>query len=889
MGELPRGTVTFLFTDIEGSTARWEQDKQAMAAAVDDHLVLLREVIAAHEGVLFKVIGDAVQAAFPSAPDAVAAAVSAQRALLTRSAPGVDPLRVRMALHAGEARPDERGDYRAAPLNRLSRLLASAYGGQVLISQTVQQLLRGSLPPGIALRDLGEHRLRDLLESERIFQVVHQELPAAFPPLRTLDNRPTNLPHPPTALIGREADLAAALRLLTTEGVRLLTLTGPGGTGKTRLAIAIGAATLDHYPDGVFFVDLAALTDPTLVVPTVASTIGVREIGGEPMLETLIQFLAPKRLLLVLDNCEQVLAAGRDVAALLAASPGLAILATSRAALHVRGEHDFPLDPLHVPAAGQILGVEALARVPAVALFVALATASQPNFAITPANAATLAEICRHLDGLPLAIELAAARSRALPPAALLARLRQRLPLLTGGSRDLPARQRTMRDAIAWSYDLLAPQDQALFRRQAVFAGGFTLAAAEAVAGPEDEPAVLDGIAALVEQSLLRAVPSTSDDPRYQMLEVVREYALERLQAAGEVDAVRARHAAHFLRWTAGGERPPQPFQPAMRLMPFLADRDNLGLALIWFDEHGDIDALLRLSIVLGALDFAPGRYREALQRLEHALARAADTVSAARVLALAIVTVMALYQGDFVGAERYSNTGVAQAQELGDPLLIGEVLTFAGLVRYRQGAYVEAEAELEAASPILQRLADQQVEAVPIAGVALLVFGDIALAQGQLARAQQRYEEASDRFRTIDDSWRLADAQAGLGGVGYCAGDLARAAKVYGENLKLAQGMGYTMIVASTLLGLAGVAAESGQPEAGARLLGAAEGIAASLGSPIYPRDQPVRDRGVAALVAALGPDRLAAERDAGRAMAVEEAIADGLAAAHAVATPSR
>ena len=373
------------------------------------------------------------------------------------------------------------------------------------------------------------------------------------------------------------------------------------------------------------------------------------------------------------------------------------------------------------------------------------------------------------------------------------------------------------------------------------------------------------------------------------MLEDVREYAFERLQTAGEVDMARARHAAHFLRWTAGGEQPPQPFQPPQRLMPFLADRDNLSLALTWCDEQGDIEALLRLSIVLGALDFEPGRFSEALPRLEHALARSVGTVSAARVLALAIATVMAVYQGDFGGAERYSDEGVAQSQELGDPLLIGEALTFAGLVRYRQGAYVAAEAELEAASPILQRLADQQAEAVPIAGVALLVSGDIALAQGQLARAQQRYAEASDRFRAIDDSWRLGDAQAGLGGVSYCAGDLVRAAMVYGENLKLAQGMGYTMIVASTLLGLAGVAAESGRPEAGARLLGAAEGIAASLGSPIYPRDRPVRDRGVAALVAALGPDRLAAARDAGRATVVEAAIADALAAANAVVTPSR
>ena len=342
MATLPSGTVTFLFTDIEGSAARWERDRTATAADVDRHFALLRGAIERHGGVLFKVVGDAGQAAFPSAPEAVAAAAEAQRALLDAAwSPVCGPLRVRMALHAGEAVPRD-GDYLAAPLNRLARLLAAGHGTQILLTAVVERLVAENLPAGTSLRPLGSHRLRDLLEPQAVFQLVAPGLPDRFPPLRGVSGHPTNLPHPPTALIGRDADLEGVLRLLATEGVRLITLTGPGGTGKTRLAIAIGTAALDHYPDGVFFVDLAALTDPTLVVPTVASTIGVREVGDEPMLETLVQFLAPKRLLLVLDNCEQVLAAGRDVAALLAASPELAVLATSRAALHLRGNATFP-------------------------------------------------------------------------------------------------------------------------------------------------------------------------------------------------------------------------------------------------------------------------------------------------------------------------------------------------------------------------------------------------------------------------------------------------------------------------------------------------------------------------------------------------------------------
>ena len=378
----------------------------------------------------------------------------------------------------------------------------------------------------------------------------------------------------------------------STTGARLVTLTGPGGTGKTRLALEIGAEALDRYPDGVFFVDLSPLTDPALVVPTIAATLGVREVVGQPLLETLSGFLTDKRLLLLLDNCERVLAAAPDVAALLAASPTVSILATSRAALHIRGEREFPLLPLPLPAADRLPPLEELAQVPAVALFVELAAASQPDFALTADNAAAVAAICRRLDGLPLAIELAAARMKVLPPAALLARLEQRLPLLTGGGRDLPARQRTMRDAIAWSYDLLAPEEQALFRRLAVFAGGFTLDAAEAVAAPGAALPVLDGVVALVEQSLLRQMPGLDDEPRYQMLETVREFGLERLAAAGEADEVRQRHARHFLMLAERRVHGMQLFMDLESLTRVAPEQDNVRLALAWFDDHGEIDGV---------------------------------------------------------------------------------------------------------------------------------------------------------------------------------------------------------------------------------------------------------------------------------------------------------
>jgi class 3 adenylate cyclase len=418
MPDLPSGTVTFLFTDIESSTERWERDRTAMANAVERHLALLRQAIETHDDVPFKVVGDAVQAAFATAPQAVTAALSALRALIAEDWGALDPIRVRMALHAGEAEPDERGDYLAPALNRLSQLLTTGHGGQVLLSHAVQQLARDVLPEGCSLRDLGEHRLRDLLEPERVFQLLHPDLPGDFPPLRSLDARPHNLPRQPTPFLGREREVVEVVQMPRDDHVRLLTLTGTGGSGKTRLALQAAAEALDAFPDGVSVVPLASLTDPALIPSAVAQALGVPEQGGRPVVEVLCDHLVGKQFLLVLDNCEHLLAPMADlVAHLLAASSTLTMLATSRAPLRLRAEREWVVPPLALPRRPPPPPTaEQLSPYAAVRLFVERAQAVRPTFVVDNASAPAVAEICWRLDGLPLAIELAAAARPPISP-----------------------------------------------------------------------------------------------------------------------------------------------------------------------------------------------------------------------------------------------------------------------------------------------------------------------------------------------------------------------------------------------------------------------------------------------------------------------------------------
>jgi predicted ATPase/class 3 adenylate cyclase/DNA-binding CsgD family transcriptional regulator len=875
MPDLPSGTVTFLFTDIEGSTALWEQDRAAMAKVVDRHLTLLRTAIEAHGGVLYKTVGDAVQAAFPSAPGAVAAAIAAQRALQTEPWPDPPgPLSVRMALHAGEAVPRD-GDYLAAPLNRLARLLAAGHGTQIVLTEVVERLVEGALPAGVSLRPLGTHHLRDLYEPEEVFQVVASGLPDQFPPLLSVPRHPTNLTIPPTALIGRMEEMAAVLQLLESGVARLVTLTGPGGTGKTRLAMEIGARALDRYPDGVFFIDLTALIDPSLVVPTIAATLGVREAVGQLLLQTLSGYLAAKRILLLLDNCEQVLAAAADVATLLAASPGLAILATSRAALHIRGEHEFPLLPLPLPAVDRLPSLDVLALVPAVALFVDRASASLPAFALTSENALAVAGICRRLDGLPLAIELAAARVKALPPAALLTRLEQRLPLLTGGGRDLPARQRTMRDAIAWSYDLLSPEEQALFRRLAVFAGGFTLEAAEAVAGAEVEGDVLDGVVALIEQSLLRSIPGLDGEPRYQMLETVREFTLDRLDESGEAEAIRERHAAFVLAFTEA-VGPGLYGADVVSMTRQAAELPNLQAAAAWALDRGRADIVLRLATAAHVFLYLRGNPNEAERWLDRALAMPGSVEPATRGDALYAAAALARLRGDLERAATLANEALALARATGDAVRTGQAFSLLGSTAEWAGAFAAAVASYEKGLAALGSVAGPKAE-----DLRALLTGNIADAQlwgGAAERACPLAEAALRHWRVIGSDYGVAQGLQTLAAAASLTGDQAQAARRYDEVLALRVLLDDRPGIAGALGGIAGVAAAKGQLAQAARLLGSAAAIREASGvryGPHYIRGTQV----LADVQSRLDERAFRVAWDAGRALALEEAVAEARA----------
>ena len=845
MRDLPSGTVTFLFTDIAGSTQRWEHDAAVMRSLLTRHDALLGAAIDEHGGVVFKTVGDAFYAAFTNAPAALDAALAAQRALSAEDWGEGEPLRVRMALHTGSVEA-QNGDYFGRPLNRVARLLSAGHGGQTLVSGVTEELIRDGLPSGIALRDMGEARLKDLLRPEHIFQIVAPDLPNDFPPLKTLDTQRTNLPAQANMLVGREREAEEVIALLRRDDVRLVTLIGPGGTGKTRLGVQVAAECLDFFADGVFFIPLADVVDPTRVLSQIAETLGITERGGQPLAVRLPTALREQRMLLLLDNFEQVTGAGPAISQLLAAAPGLKALVTSRAALHVYGEREYPVPPLPLP--GRRATVERLMQSESVRLFVTRAQEVKADFALTPANAKAIADICARLDGLPLSIELAAAWIKLLTPQALLQRFTHTLQVLTGGARDLPARQRTLRGAIDWSYTTLGADEQAVFARMAVFAGGGTLTAIETICGaPHDlKIEIVDSLLSLADKSLLRHIEGREGEPRFAMLGTIREYALERLAERGELVAMRHARTMYYLAlaeeaephltgaaqgaWLARLEEEhdnvrasirnaleAEEYEAAVRLVAafwrFWSVRGYLTEGRHWMEQalaHAEgVPPLVRAKALdgLGALMRAQGEYAAAQQRYEESLAiRRGLDHQAGIAHSLSNLAGMARDQGDFEAARELYEECLAIRRATGDTEATTRTLINLGILAQRQGDYATARARYEESFAIGQREGYAQAVAH-----ALMNLGVVAQQQGDFAAARTHYEKSLAAGRAIGDTATVGFALNNLGAMAKQQGDLAAARAFYEQSLALRRELGDPRAIAFSLTNLGMIAGQQG------------------------------------------------------------------------------
>jgi predicted ATPase/class 3 adenylate cyclase len=912
MSNLPSGTVTILFTDIEGSTRLLQQLDEEYATLIAEHHQLLREASETHHGQVQGIEGDSFFVVFSGALEAIRAVVQAQRSLASHRWPkGVD-LRVRMGLHTGEPQVSELG-YVGLDVHRAARIAAAGHGGQVILSQTTHDLIEHDLPAGLTLQDLGEHRLKDLRQPKHLYQLVIEDLPSEFPPLKSLKvSVPNNLPIQLTSFVGREKEIREVRQSLSKH--RLVTLTGPGGSGKTRLSLQVATEMLESFQDGVFFVALAPITDPGLVSSTIAQSLGITETAGRSILDSLKDYLQGKALLLVLDNFEQVISAAALVAELLAAAGDHKILVTSREGLRVSGEHEYAVPPLELPSLTQLPPLETLTQYTAVKLFVQRAQAVKQDFRITKETAQTVAQICYRLDGLPLAIELAAARIRLLPPKAMLARLENRLVFLTSSARDLPARQRTLRGAIAWSYDLLTEEEQRFFQRLSVFVGGCTFDAIEAVA-EDRSTAALDLLGSLLDKSFLREVEDRIGEPRFVMLELLREFGLEQLAASGEERSIRHRHASFFLTLAEQAEAKLESAEQLDWINHMEQEHDNLRAALEWSKTARDAgDICLRLAGALGLFWESRGYFSEGRERLSAVLSTEiaqGRTVERAKLLARAAE--LAYRQSDYAATVEFAEESLAIGREVGDKPGIASVLIklanaatesgdyetafgfleealtiwqalddkhgiaraliSLGWAALRPGDYRLANARLEQALAISRELEDTRSIAFELSGL-----GEVALRQGEYARATHLLEESLALRRQLGNKWGVGVSLGTLGWVAIHEGDWKRALERLGESLEVRQEIGDKGGSAWCLERLAEVASAQGDPEKAVRLLSAASALRISIGSVIDPVDQPEYKNRRSALVAELGAERFAAVWEEGRAMTMEQAVSYAL-----------
>ena len=860
---MPDGTITFLFTDIEGSTRLVQRLGDAYPDVLATHARLLREALARHGGCEVATHGDAFFIAFSDPDNAVATAIDAQRSLLREGWTHGSPVLVRMGLHTGTAAIVDGDDYVGVDVHRAARISAAAHGGQVVVSAETFDAIAGTVD-GRTFLDLGEHVLKDLDEPEHIHQVVADGLPVDFPPLRSLEPI-TNIPRRAGTLVGRRRECAELRRLACDPTTRIVTVTGPGGVGKTRLTGAVALDALAEFSGGALFVDLTSLRDADQVVNEVARVFGTTSESGRPLLEVLVDRIGRRRVLLVLDNFEQVMPAAPVVAQLVERCPRLTVMVTSRLALSLRDEVAFPVPPLGLPSGTSRGEVE---DSDAGTLFVARARAVRPGFHLSGADSAVVADVCELLDGLPLAIELAAARIKLFTPEQLRVRLHTRLRELTGGAADAPDRHRAMHATIDWSFQLLNPVEQAFFRDLAVFRGGATLDAIAQVVAADDD--AIGPLTALVNHNLVRQTEDGRGEVRFELLHVIRQYALERFESGPDAENVRSRHSRYCVDLAeAVGTRDDGD-------TTLVREYENLRSALDWLldrtalrDEPEASTLALRLANTLGRFWYRHGHLHEGVARLEHALALASDADELQRATVLRHLGALLETRRDVAAARACLEEALAICRRRGDRACEATCLNSLGIVARTAGDVARAEANFLDCLALRRELDDTAGTATTLSNLALVVID-----RGQVTRALELLDEANAIDRAAGNRWELACSSNNLGVAHLLDGHPEISEPLIADALRTFVELGDDDGVAESLEAFAGIAASKDEAVRTLRLAGAANALRQRAGIPPVEIDHRRLDRWVGQASAALTAEGAARARDEGRQMTTDQAV---------------